>query len=249
MERSCMLLPASGEGRVLRVGFRRYTIRRTMGLWLRKPLIALIVSLLVVVAALPATGASSRAEPAGDWRSDWALTEGFDLDLDTDGYEFPTAIAFVPHPVPARRTPRYFVTELQGRVRVVANDRSVHLFAERFFPLTPQADPSQLEGQSGMAGICLDPAHGYVFVTYAYQDADHELHNNITRFETEPNTFALAPRSQRALTNIFDKYDAAPSHQIGNCQVSGDFLYVSVADGGRPRKPRTRTRCSEKSCA
>ncbi|MCI0481371.1 MAG: hypothetical protein L0213_07270, partial [Candidatus Dadabacteria bacterium] len=57
--------------------------------------------------------------------------------IDTEGYSFPTSIAFVPEPGSGPRDPLYFVTELRGRVKVVTNDRSVHTFAEDIFRFEP----------------------------------------------------------------------------------------------------------------
>ena len=111
----------------------------------------------------------------------------------------PTAIAFVPSPGPGPKDPRYFVTELRGRVRVVTNDRSVHTFAEGFFDFRPEKELPALEGESGLAGICLDPARGHVFVTFAYHDSTRTIRNGIVRFETNPRTFANAPRATTSL--------------------------------------------------
>jgi glucose/arabinose dehydrogenase len=82
-----------------------------------------------------------------------------------------------------------------------------------------------------LAGICLDPAHGCVFITFAYRDDKKILRNNIIRFKTTLGTFALAPQSQVAFTDVFAPYESGPSHQIGSCRVDGEMLYVGVGDG------------------
>src|SRR5215208_4372675 len=124
-----------------------------------------------------------------DWRSDWAVPEGFALQSDTEGYHFPTAIAFVPEPGSDPKDPLYFVTELRGRIKVITNDRSTYTFAENFFQLQPEQELPEVEGETGLAGICLAPEQGYVFVTFAYQDPDGVLRNNVARFEAAPHTF------------------------------------------------------------
>ena len=189
----------------------------------RKTLIGLMASVFLVVAITSASPAHTQ-QPSFDWRSDWAVQEGLDVAIDSQGFSFPTSIAFVPNPGAAPEDPLYFVTELQGTVKVVTNDRSVLTFAEDFFPL-------RLEGEVGLAGICLDPEHGYVFVTFAYQDSRNILRNNIVRFESTPQTFSLVPASQVAFTDVFTSARSERSHQIGPCQVEGGLLYVSVADG------------------
>lgn len=191
---------------------------------------AAVCQLALAIGLIEPRPAASQESPF-DWRSDWALAKGFALDSDTQGYHYPTAIAFVPQPGPAPSDPLYFVTELRGKVKVVTNDRSVHTFAEGFLKTSYfDEDPSR-EAEFGLAGLCLDPTHGYVFITFAYQDEQKLLHNNIVRFETVPETFAVAPTGQLAFTEMFADYTTGPSHQIGGCQVHEDALYVGIGDG------------------
>jgi hypothetical protein len=175
-------------------------------------------------------GAAGQAEPGEGWRDDWAVQEGFSLDIDTQGYQYPSALAFVPEPGPEPKDPLYFVLELRGRIRVVTNDRTVYTFAEDFLQLQPERELPALEGEVGLAGICIAPEQGYVFVTFAHQDAEGVLRNNIMRFDSVPRTFSLRPTGQIDFAHIFSAYEAVPSHQIGGCQVSEGMLYVSVGD-------------------
>jgi glucose/arabinose dehydrogenase len=182
--------------------------------------------------AWPAIDPAEAAQKAPlDWRSDWAVAEGFALEIDTEGYSLPTAIAFVPQPGTQPKDPLYFVTELRGRVKVITNDRSVNIFAEDFFRQQIEKELPEVEGETGLAGICLAPEKGYVFVTFAYTDEEGVLRNNVMRFDAQPGTFSLEPSGQLAFTGVFAAYESAISHQIGSCQVAGDFLYVSVGDG------------------
>jgi glucose/arabinose dehydrogenase len=183
------------------------------------------------VAASHAPAAATQAEPDATWKSDWAVREGFALDIDTEGYAFPSALAFVPQPGTRPQDPLYFVLELRGRIKVVTNDRQVHTFAEDFVQLRPKQELPAVEGEVGLAGICLAPEQGYVFATFAYQDAEGVLRNNIVRFDSAPRTFSLRPTGQTDLGQILASYEAVPSHQIGGCQVSDGLLYVSVGDG------------------
>lgn len=187
-----------------------------------------LVSLFVIMAVY------SRPSPASennDWRKEWGLEEGFDIAVDTEGYKFPSAIAFVPDPGKGPKDPLYFVIELRGKIKVVTNDRSVYTFAEDFFKFTPPQELPAYSGENGLAGICLDPENGYVFVTFVYQDRDMVLRNNVARFDTVPGTFSLKPVSMTAFTDIFSKEGSSPSHQIGPCQVSDGSLFVAVGDG------------------
>lgn len=164
--------------------------------------------------------------------ANWAVSPGFALSVDTSGYDMPTALAFVPRGGPGPKDPLYFVTELRGQVKVVTNDRTVSVFAT--VPAFKAAQPIPAGSQAGLAGICLDPDRGYVFVTYTYEDDGGVLRNNISRFETDPGTFDLRPTAERSFTSIFDDVQSAPAHQIGNCQVSNGKLFVGVGDGGNP---------------
>ena len=191
------------------------------------------LSLVPALLVLGLATACSQAPPY-DPIQDWGIESGFVIAVDSEGFSLPTAIALVPNPGDASYDPIYFVTELQGKVKVVTNDRSIHTFAENFFDLEPTAKLPAAAGEVGLAGICLDPARGYVFVTFAYDDANGILRNNIMRFETTPRTFSKEPVGKISFTDVFSGDEATPSHQIGACQVDGDLLFVGVADGGKP---------------
>ncbi len=186
-----------------------------------KPLILIIL----LICAL------AYADEPYNSKDDWTLPENFAIEIDTEGYSFPTAIAFVTEPGAGPKDPLYFVTELRGKIKVVTNDRTVHTFAEGFFELKPREELPAQSGEGGLAGICLDPPRGYVFVTFAYQDEKGILRNNVMRFDSVPGTFSLEPVSKTAFTQIFSDEYTSPSHQIGACQVEDGFLYAGVGDG------------------
>jgi glucose/arabinose dehydrogenase/mono/diheme cytochrome c family protein len=196
-----------------------------------KTMMKWIIALIGLAAGLTVVTASTQAQETDfDWRSDWAVADGFRLDIDTEGYEFPTAIVFVPNPGSGPKDPLYFVTEIRGQVKVVTNDRSIYTFAEGFTQVVPIEELPSVDGEVGAAGICLEPNHGYVFVTFVYQDSNGLLRNNIIRFQSVPETFSLEAESEMLFTDIFTSDDGAVSHQIGPCQISNDLLYVSVGD-------------------
>ena len=176
--------------------------------------------------------------PAPDWRSDWALAEGFTMRRDAEGFRFPTAIVFVPSPGRAANDPLYFVTELQGTIKVVTNDRSVHVFASDVMPKPTGDTLPAYTGESGLAGICLEPTHGYVFATFAYTDSTGVLRNGLARFQARPGRFGPTPSSKVLVTKPFEKDVSAISHQIGPCQATETGLYVSVGDGEQPKLSR-----------
>jgi len=197
---------------------------------MRKLLFTLILIAITTATVLPVESQTSGYDPAEDWR----VPDGFKITVDSHGFDLPTSIAVVPEPGSHPDSPVYFVTELKGTIKVVTNDRSVYQFAEDFFYIEPPGELPSGKGEVGLAGICLDPSRGYIFVTFAYTDANGDLRNNIVRFNTKPTTFALRSAGYVAFTDIFVNDLSAPSHQIGPCQIDGTFLYVSIGDGHKP---------------
>ena len=204
------------------------------------PLVRSIGGFRAVVAALLCSGAAwigatfaalASAEPF-DWLQGWTLAPGFVLQVERDGLSYPTGLAFVSDPGAEPLDPLYFVTELGGTTRVVSNDRTVTTFA------TLPTDPSYYRFSSGLAGICLDATHGYVFTTLARRDEDGLLRNQIVRYTAAPRTFAGAPAETLLIASPFAQDQSAEAHQIGGCQVSGEALYVGVGDGWDPAASR-----------
>jgi glucose/arabinose dehydrogenase len=189
----------------------------------------------------PATGQQQAQQTPSARFGDWIAEPGYALDVDSEGFHLPTAIAFVPSPGSAPGDPLYFVTELRGTVKVVTNDRSVHVFATDFFRLVPRRELPEIEGQVGLAGLCLDPERGYVFVTFAHEDSAGVLRNNVMRFTSTPVTFSLAPTAQRDFAHVFAGAEATSSHQVGACRVLDGQLYVSVGDAAQPARSQDTT--------
>ena len=178
-------------------------------------------------------GPSALAAPKSELDTSWAVEEGYSLRVLARGFSLPTSLAAVAQPGAEPGAPKLFVAELRGTIKVVANDDSVSEFA-RIATFAPKKDWPDLEGEAGMAGICLDPDHGYVFVTYAYRDASGILRNGISRLRAQPHTFAGKALEQRDIGRFLASEASAFSHQIGNCVVHGGLLYVSIGDAGNP---------------
>jgi hypothetical protein len=209
---------------------RRHAMRRGCAVRTRSWPSVLAASLVLLLAALASAQDTARHK---GWLDEWAVVRGMSLSIDTEGYDLPTSLAFVPNPGSGPKDPLYFVTELHGALKVVTNDRSVHTFAERFFHLQPigRPKPGEYLDELGMAGVCLDPVHGYVFVSFTYQTPTGKILNNVVRFQSTPNTFSLAPTGpQLAFTEIFSNQVGDTSHMIGPMIVQGDVLFVHVGD-------------------
>ena len=85
--------------------------------------------------------------------SDWAVAEGFGLEVHSDGFELPTTIAAVPNPGTEADAPLYYVGELNGSIKVVTRDGQVSVFATDFFDLESRTvDPKHSPG-SGLAYV------------------------------------------------------------------------------------------------
>ena len=147
-------------------------------------MIGIIVAMVVIATIVAISLAVTRPPPAtSGWKSNWAVEPGFAITIDARGFRFPTSIAFIPNPGDSPKDPLYFVTELRGKIKVVTNDRSVFTFAEDFFTLRPKKGETRvIEQEIGMAGICLVPEKGFLFVTFSYHDSNDILRNNIVRF-------------------------------------------------------------------
>jgi hypothetical protein len=171
--------------------------------------------------------ACAQQAQSSDWRSDWELADGLNMTIDTQGYQFPVQVVFVPNPGIGPKDPLYFVVEIKGNIKVVTNDRTVETFAANFLPI-PQ-------GQSfipaGAAAMCLDPKNGYVFATFAFVDNTLNYRNGMVRFTSKPGQFGLKAEKADFFMSLFKDEVSATSHQIGPCAVKDDQIYVAVGYG------------------
>jgi hypothetical protein len=186
--------------------------------------------------ALMAVDSAHGAE-LGAALDEWSVHEGYSLNVFARGLHLPTGLALVPSPGTISSAPRLFVTELRGRIRMVANDGAISDFAS-VKTFEPRAEWPDFSGEGGLGGICLASDRGYVFVTYSYRDGQGILRNAMTRFSASPRTFEGPPRDRRDFRDVFVSAASAFSHQIGACTVDGDALFVNVGDGGQPARSR-----------
>ena len=198
-------------------------------------------SLTAVMAACLGTNVAQGQ--ADDWRSHWAIPPGYFLEVDTGGYQLPVSIAMVPSPGSAPAAPLYYVAELGGRILVVRNDRKKEVFAENFFSLNSSALMPDIAGVIGLTGLCLDADSGFLFATYVY-DGDSGRYNGITRFSTTPGEFSLRPEETFNILKAFMLGDSAFTrfpfgHQIGQCQIVDNSLYVGIGDGELVHRSRS----------
>ena len=189
----------------------------------------LLISTLILgyTTTLLADNNETGSEPLPNWKDDWALAKDFTIQEDIVGLRFPTDIEFIPNPSKNPDDPLYFVLELKGTLKVVTNNRSVHVFATDFIPV-PLKDRFET---IGAAGMCLDPGSGYIFVTFGYLDKTQVYRNGIARFRSTPEKFGLKELERTVLLDLFAEERSDTSHQIGPCLIDSGSLFVPVGYG------------------
>ncbi|MBS3820066.1 PQQ-dependent sugar dehydrogenase, partial [bacterium] len=160
----------------------------------------------------------------------WWVYPGFDLELVATGLDLPVNIAFLPNPKKERKSPLFYVTELYGQVKAVANDGTVFSYAEGLLNYKPTPEiPGH--GESGLTGICVDPPTGDLFLSMLYKEQG----------QTKGKVVRTSSKDDLKMHSIKVVIDDIPSttraHQIQAVTIGFDRkLYVNVADGGEWKK-------------
>jgi hypothetical protein len=180
-----------------------------------------------------------RDRLARDLPLPWRLPPGYRLEAATPALQLPTSLAFVADPGADPAAPRYYVTELYGRIKVVSNDGRVAIFAQRLLNLNPSGDfPGT--GELGVIGVCLSPTSRDVYATMVYRDRANNLRNKIVRLVSADGL--TAERIDDILVARPGQGLARASHQIQQCSFGPDGkLYVFVADGPVPANAQDDT--------
>ncbi|GIW87159.1 MAG: glucose dehydrogenase [Isosphaeraceae bacterium] len=158
---------------------------------------------------------------------EWTVKPGFDVQLVAQGFTYPVSLAFPNHPGTDPDSPRFYVAELDGRIKYVGNDGQIYLFAEGFKNVPPF--PIEKSDELGLVGLTTLSDSDDLVITHAYKN--HEagfVSNRIVRLISEPGGKRL--RESKVLLDL--KEPSAPSHQIQSVIEGPDGkLYVSVGDG------------------
>ncbi len=70
-------------------------LRRSFAILMIKPSDFPLLFLILTAALQGPKNARGQSSQEFDWRQDWAVEEGFNLSIDSDGFYLPTALAFV----------------------------------------------------------------------------------------------------------------------------------------------------------
>jgi len=153
---------------------------------------------------------------------------GYVVEVVSTGYQLPTAISFVPQPQSEPTAPKFYIGELYGKIKVVANNGTVSDFATGLLNYAP--DPSfPGSGEMGLADVAIHPQSGEVFASAVYRSGTN-YYGRVYRLPSTDGgrTMTSAPES------IFDMFPhrTGPSHQISNISFDSDGnLLVHTGDG------------------
>lgn len=173
----------------------------------------------------PSFDAIERGAPV-PWR---VRQRGFEVDVVASGFELPVNIAFARGPFTSDDAPLFYVAELYGSVKVVTAGGEVRDFATGLLDFDPTGYiPGS--GESGVAGIVVDPTNGDVYVTAVYwpDRSIRELYPRVLRLR--PSADGLTAASIETVAAFPGERQSA-SHQISNISIGPDRkLYVHLGD-------------------
>ncbi|HEX6099523.1 MAG TPA: PQQ-dependent sugar dehydrogenase [Thermoanaerobaculia bacterium] len=157
----------------------------------------------------------------------WTPTQkGYVVEQVAGGLQLPVNIAFVPRPREEPDSPFFYVTELYGTIKVVTRGGQVRDYATGLIDFFPGGGfPG--EGETGLAGIAVEPQSGDVLVAALYW-RDGWMFPRIVRLSSDDGGLSAA----RATTVLDMPYEQqAPSHQISNVSIGPDGkVYFHMGD-------------------
>jgi glucose/arabinose dehydrogenase len=163
----------------------------------------------------------------------WEIRQaGYVVESFASGFQLPVNIAFVPNADSVGpNAPYMYVTELYGQIMVVKRDGTSSVYASGLLNYNPTSIfPGS--GECGLAGICIDPATGDLFVGMLYSTAPpspNSLRPKIVRMHSNDGGLTMA--TQTTLLT-FPSEAQGQSHQISNFSFGPDGkLYVHMGDG------------------
>jgi hypothetical protein len=171
----------------------------------------------------------------------WSSAPGFTVEAVAGGFEMPVNIAFVPNPGPNQTDPLFYVSELYGTIKVVLRNGTVETYAGAS-ALGASPNPASLlnynptgafpgSGEQGLAGLCVDPASGDVFVSllFASPAPDGPHYPKVMRLSSTNGGHSAS--TQTTILQMPGE-SQGQSHFISNLSIGPDGkLYVHNGDG------------------
>ena len=173
--------------------------------------------LMIILASL-AVGLLGLGVPA-------ASAAGLPLTLVKNGFSSPVFVTNA-------GDDRLFVVEQGGAIKIIHNDNSVTTF------LDISAIVSQDGGEEGLLGLAFHPnyaSNGLFYVYYTPSGGGAEVLAEFKRSTGDPDV--ADPNSKRVLLTLSDPYS---NHNGGWMAFKGDYLYLSLGDGGSGGDPQNR---------
>jgi glucose/arabinose dehydrogenase len=170
---------------------------------------------------------TSTQPPTGSPTSWTARQSGYVIEAVAGNLQLPVNIAFVPNPGTGLNDPLFYVTELYGAVKVVTRNGTVSDFATGLLNFNPTGNfPGS--GEQGVAGICVDPNTGNLFVSMLYEAANGDHYPKVVRYTTHDG---LSASSQQTILDMPGE-PQGQSHQVSSLSIGPDGkLYVHMGDG------------------
>ena len=158
------------------------------------------------------------------------LQPGFEVEIVATGFQLPVNIAFVPNPGPNPTDPLYYVSELYGKIKVVARNGTISDYATGLLNFDPGGQfPGS--GEQGLGGIAVDPVSGDLFCGMLYDSAPPNGSHfpKVDRFHSLDGGRTASTRT--TILAMVGEYMGA-SHYISNLSFGPDGkLYVHMGDG------------------
>lgn len=178
----------------------------------------------------PVFGDLARGAPV-PWLT---LQTGYKVEVVATGFQLPVHIAFVPDGVYPGDPgdPKFYVTELYGKIKVVTNDGNVYDYATDLLNFNPTGNfPGS--GEQGVAGVAVDPATGDVFASMLYSSnpADDAAPHYPKVVHFQSNNGGITATMQTTILDMVGE-SQGQSHQISSVTIGpDDKLYVHMGDG------------------
>lgn len=144
------------------------------------------------------------------------------------GFDHPVAIA-----QPDDRSPRFFVVDQPGRIRVIGEDGGTG--SEVVLDIHERVNYG---GEKGLLGLTFHPdfrKNGRLFVNYTTGKDDKELKTHISEFKMAADGHRIDAAGERVILEFAQPH---ANHNGGNVLFGRDgFLYIGNGDGGSGNDP------------